>query len=386
MNPQMEAEQALLGALLLAPDQLDAVAGWLEARHFYRPAHAALFEVLLAQHEAGLPALASSAAGDRSAWATQAMAAAAGAVPGFSPGYGHTLIAACPVTDHAAAYGRMVLETAVRRQVHEHAHRLLHAARTGAVDGTLRLTTGLRDAIGELASSWGSLESRARRATGPWPPEPPQRGVEESLQEERALLASLTALPREVRDITRWLHPADFLDPGHQAVYGALAALGHRGEPIDALTVLWEIQHRGALASGTITADAVRSITRSGFTGDPGYWAEQVLQASVLRSATAAAGTVRLLSLDASLPAARLLGSALHALRDTEAVQKRWLVATATSTDEPADSQAETREPRRGAARTRTLAPVPSTGTAATPPPSPSQQAACARTPIKSTH
>ncbi|MCX4758773.1 DnaB-like helicase N-terminal domain-containing protein [Kitasatospora purpeofusca] len=384
MNPQMEAEQAVLGAILLAPERLRDVAGWLRPEHFYRPAHAALFEVLLAQDAAGHPAPPDTD-GASSAWATQAMASAAEASPGFTPGYGHTLIAACPVTGHAAAYGRMVLETAVRRQVHEHAHRLLAAARTGAVDGTLRLTGDLRAAIGQLADAWGSLDENPRPLPGPWPLELPPPAVEETLRQEAALLASLTALPREVRDISPWLHPADFLDRGHRAVYRAVAALAHRGEPIDPLTVLWEIQHHGDLASGTTTADAVRAVTRAGFSGDPGYWAEQVLQGSVLRSALTAAGTVRMLSLDTSLPAARLLGSALHTLRGTEAVQKRWRAATGTAgADGNPVGEPDEPEHRRDAARARSLAPVPDTGT--TGPASPAQQAACARAPIRSSH
>ncbi|MEV0188447.1 DnaB-like helicase N-terminal domain-containing protein [Kitasatospora purpeofusca] len=385
MNPQMEAEQAVLGAILLAPELLRDVAGWLRPEHFYRPAHAALFEVLLAQGAAGHPDPPPDADGVSSAWATRAMASAAEASPGFTPGYGHTLIAACPVTGHAAAYGRMVLETAVRRQVHEHAHRLLAAARTGAVDGTLRLTGDLRAAIGQLADTWGSLDESPQPTPGPWPLELPPPAVEETLRQEAALLASLTALPREVRDISRWLHPVDFLDRGHRAVYRAVAALAHRGKPIDPLTVLWEVQHHGDLASGATTASAVRSVTRAGFSGDPGYWAEQVLQASVLRSAITSAGTVRMLSLDASLPAARLLGSALRTLRGTEAVQKRWRAATGTvgADGNPVGEPGEP-EHRRGAARARSLAPVPDTGTRG--PASPAQQAACARAPIRSSH
>ncbi|MGW2548518.1 hypothetical protein ACWC5I_48630, partial [Kitasatospora sp. NPDC001574] len=130
-----------------------------------------------------------------------------------------------------------------------------------------------------------------------------------------------------------------------------------------------------------ITADAVRAITRTGFTGDPGYWAEQVLRAHVLRSATATAGAVRLLSLDASVPAALLLGSARHVLRESGAVQRRWRTATGG-----AEPEAEEPEPeqRRGAARARTLAPVPDTGAAA--PTSPAQQAVSPRAPVRSTH
>ncbi|MFC9331701.1 DnaB-like helicase N-terminal domain-containing protein [Kitasatospora sp. NPDC057015] len=381
VNPQMEAEQAVLGAILLAPRQLRSLSAWLRPAHFYRPAHAALFEALLAQQEAGHPGLVSDSDVDQLAWVTQAMAAASAANPGFTAAYGHALIAACPVPGHAVSYGRMVLETAVRREVHEHAHRLLNAARTGHIEAALQLTGALRTAIDRLADSWGSPDERPRPAPGPWPLELSEHIVEETRQHEQVLLGAVTAVPGELAEITSWLHPADFLDPGHRAVYRALAALGHRGDPIDPLTVLWEVQHRGTLSGGDITADGVRSITRAGFTGDPGYWAEQVLRASVLRSATTSAGAVRLLSLDASVPAARLLGSALHVLRETEAMQKRW--RTATSGAEPGTCDTRPGKHRRGAARARTLAPVPDTAGAAAP--SPAQQAVSPRAPVRST-
>ncbi|MFF2955700.1 DnaB-like helicase N-terminal domain-containing protein [Kitasatospora sp. NPDC057965] len=377
MTPQMEAEQALLGAVLLDPARLKAV-DWLEPKHFYRPAHAALYQVLLDQAAAGHPGLDPEAAEARAGWATDAMTAAAEACPAFTAGYGHTLIAACPVSGHAAAYGRMVLESWIRRQVHEHAHRLLAAARTGDLDATLHLTARLRSAVGDLARAWGPVDTRPHPSPGPWPLELPDHAVQETLGQERALLASLTALPRQVGDVTRRVHPLDLLDRGHQALYRAIGALGHRGEPIDPLTVLWEVQHRAADA---ITADAVRSITRAGFAGDPDYWADEVLKAAVLRSATASAGAVRLMALDSSIPAARLLGSCLHALRQTEQVQKRW--RTAAPDREAADRANGPPEHRRSAARARTFVSVPDTAPVA---PSPAQQAAPARAAIKSTH
>ncbi|MFB7672691.1 DnaB-like helicase N-terminal domain-containing protein [Kitasatospora purpeofusca] len=381
VTPQMEAEQAVLGAVLLDPRQLAAVSSWLRPAHFYRPAHTALYEVLLAQKKDGHPGLSGDSEA-RSAWALEAMTTASAACPAFTAGYGHTLIAACPTAGHAASYGRMVLETAIRRQVHEHAHRLLAAARTGHTDTVPQLTGDLRTAITHLADTWGALDQRPVPLTGPWPLELPENTTEETLSREEVLLASLSAAPTDLLDIARWLHPVDFLDSGHQALYQALLALGHRGEAIDSLTVLWEAQHRGALASGAITADRIRRITRVGYSGDPGYWAEQVLCASLLRSATAAAGAVRLLSRDAALSAARLLGSALHVLREAEAVQSRWRTATGGARGRPARGDPEPF--RRDAARTRTLAPVPDTAGAT--PPSPAQQAAPPRTPVRSTH
>ncbi|MEU9074562.1 DnaB-like helicase N-terminal domain-containing protein [Kitasatospora sp. NPDC048538] len=381
-NPQMEAEQALLGALLLSPGQLDSVAPWLDPGHFYRPAHAALYEVLLTQRAAGHLGLTEDASKEQLRdWALGAMSAAAKASRGFTPGYGATLMAACPVSRHASAYGRMVLEGAIRRRVHESAHRLQYAARTGSLERTLELTGALREAINEMAGSWRSLDERPRPLPGPWPLELTEVVREKTLQHESAMLSSVTALPDGLVEITRWLRPADFLDAGHRAVYKALTALAHRSEPIDQLTVLWEAQHRGAIASGAITADGVRAVTRSGFSGDPQYWAERVLRASLLRQATISAGVVRLLARDSSLPAARLLGSALHALGSAEDVQDRWRSANnLPHGSDPPPAPAVAAE-RRQAARARTPVTVPNPGTAM----SPAQDAVSPRAVIRST-
>ncbi|MFF2746460.1 DnaB-like helicase N-terminal domain-containing protein [Kitasatospora sp. NPDC058048] len=381
LAPDMEAEQALLGALLLAPTELDSVTRWLTPTHFLRPAHAALYEVLLAQRTAGHPGAAEAADDDQLRdFALGAQTAARTASRGLSPSYGAILIAACPQPRHARAYARMVLEASIRRQVHERAHRLQHAARTDDLDGVLELTGELRQALHELADLWGALDERPRPLPGPWPLELSDAVRETTATHETALLSSATAAPEGLQQIVRWLRPGDFLDRGHGAVFQALAALARRGEPVDTLTVLWEAQRQGAIAAGAITADGVRAATRNGLTGDPHYWGERVLRASVLRQSAASAGVVRLLARDSSLPAARLLGCALHALGITEAVQDRWRTSNGSplrTGPTPIPSGTD----RRAAARSRVPAAVPR-GTVS---PSPAEAAAPPGSPVRST-
>ncbi|MFJ7278292.1 DnaB-like helicase N-terminal domain-containing protein [Kitasatospora sp. NPDC098663] len=381
LSPDLEAEQALLGALLLAPSELETVKVWLKPSHFLRPAHAALYEVLLAQRASGHPGSAKDSTRDQLRdWALDALASAREASRGLTPSYASTLMLVCPTASHANAYGRMVLESAIRRQVHTHAHRLQHAARAGSLDDVLRLSAELHTAIHELATTWGSLDECPRPLPGPWPLELPDGIREKTLLDETALLSSSTSVPDTLIATTRWLRPSDFLDPGHGAVYQALAALARHAEPVDAMTVLWETQRRGAIASGAITADGVRAATRHGFSGDPQYWGERVLRASVLRGTADAAGVVRLLSRDTALPTARLLGSALHTLGTAEAVQDRWRTATGA----PPRTQlppAAVRADRRGAARVRTPGPVSRTAVAL----SPAEAAASSRSPVRST-
>ncbi|MFD0259058.1 DnaB-like helicase N-terminal domain-containing protein [Kitasatospora indigofera] len=385
MTPQLEAEQALLGAVLLAPRQLTVVSGWLEPRHFHRPAHVAIFEALLAQRDAGHRALSDAATeADLRDWALQAMTAAALASPSFTPGYGHTLIEACPQADHAPVYGRMVLETAVRRALQEHAHRLLDAASAGRADAddaqaAVALTLALQRVVEQLSDAWGSIDNRrGRRLPAAAPARLSERAVEATLNHEAMLLGSLTAAPGQVGDLARWLRPEDFLDPGHGAVYQALVGLSHRGEPVDALTVLWEVQRRGALTSRVTSREQVRALCRGGFTGDPGYWAELVLRASLIRSAATSAGIVRVLALDASLSAAPLLGSAVQALEPALRVQRRWRAATG---QDPPPAEPAPPGRRQEAALTRSHTPAQG---APEPAPSPAGQAAAVRPGLRS--
>jgi replicative DNA helicase len=327
LSPQLEAEQAVLGACLLVPTQLDSLRTWLEPRHFLRPAHGQFFAVMLAQlDEVPLP----TTDDQRRDWALRAMAAGARTIPGFSASYGQSLISACPTAAHADAYGRMVLETAVRRALEQHAHRLLAAAASGSVRTTVDLTVALHTVIDQLTSAWGTIDVRSTKPL----PEPATtvgllsgRAAEAARDDERMLLASLVESPARISEIASWLTGGDFLAPEHRAVYQALAALAHRGEPVDELTALWEVQRRGALADETTTVEEVRTLVTPGMPGDPDYWAERVLRASLLHASATSAGIVRVLALDASVSAGTLLGDSLRALAPADRLQQRHRAA-----------------------------------------------------------
>ncbi|MGV9266627.1 DnaB-like helicase N-terminal domain-containing protein [Kitasatospora sp. NPDC003701] len=360
MSPQLEAEQAVLGACLLDPSQVGALTGWLEPRHFYRPAHEGFFAILLAQHAAGHPALAPDSGDEQNKdWALTAIATAARDVPGFSASYGHTLASTCPRSEHAASYGRMVLETAVRRALEEHAHRLLAAAGSDSVEATVELTGALHAVIQRLADAWGTVDQRSRRPL-PTPPSPgaAPSAVEAARQHEQALLSSLLGAPRQIPQIASWLTGEDFTDPGHRAVYLAMAALAHRREAVDELTVLWEVQRRGALAAGVISVARVREVCAEGMPGDPAYWAEHVLRGALLRAAATSAGIVRVMALDASIAAGPLLGSAIRALAPADRVQDRLRAATATPAERGGPVVLGTAR-RKGAALSRSPTPPP---------------------------
>ncbi|MCX5085659.1 DnaB-like helicase N-terminal domain-containing protein [Streptomyces sp. NBC_00401] len=125
----------------------------------------------------------------------------------------------------------------------------------------------------------------------------------------------------------RWLHPDDFADPGHQQIYRALGTLHHRGEPIDQLTVLWETQRRGALADGVLDAKRVRRICDPLLGGAAEHFGEQVVQASLVRTATLVSRQVGALANRDALAPGQLISYVLHALGPLDEVRRRLRTA-----------------------------------------------------------
>ncbi|MCG3039020.1 helicase DnaB [Streptomyces sp. S1A] len=334
MRPLVEAEQAVLGAVLLDPGQLPRLAGWLAPAHFSRPVHAALYAAMLKLRADRHPAAHAGADEVPLSWVTDTVAEASRHVRGLTAAYPHTLAAACPRPGHAPAYGRMVLEGAIHRSVAEHAVRLHQAARADAVRGeaeeSLHCARRLTGVLTDLGRRWGGVEPRATALRGPSPaaPQPSLPSDERVVADERHLLGVLVERPARLDQVVAWLRPEDFAVPAHALLYRCVAALHHRGEPVDHLTVLWEAQHRGLLADGTVTAEQVRDICGSAAAGSAEYLAQQVARASVLRTAATSARAVQELADDESLSPGRLIGYALHALEPLAEAVRRWRQAT----------------------------------------------------------
>jgi len=309
-----------LGALLLEPVRIRDVHELLRPEHMYRPAHAALFRVLLEQppHPPGKHA----ALADR----TMALIHATTAhTAGITPAYAHTLMAACPHPRNAVAYARMILDAADHRTIAVHAIRLAQVAAAdrdrGGLQDTLTHHRALHTALDELAHRWGrpSRDPSPNRVVHTAPPDRPSP---RDAADEQALVAALIADPRPLDEIRR-LHPTDFADPTHAALYQCVGALTHRGEPVDPLTVLWEAQRRGHL-HGDRDPELFLRICASAGPGSADHWAERVLRASILRTATTTAGAVRTLAEDGTVAAYALATAARESLAPLDAVRERW--------------------------------------------------------------
>ncbi|GLF95554.1 DnaB-like helicase N-terminal domain-containing protein [Streptomyces yaizuensis] len=377
MNPLHRAEQAVLGAIFLNPTQLEQLSSWLRSKHFYRPAHQALYASALALRDRGHPGSTAAVGSVPVSWVADAVTEAGTRTRGVTASYAHQLVAACPRPEHAVVYGRMVLEGAIHRTVAEHAVRLHQAARADTVRGgteeTLLRADALAGVLTDLARRWGT---DPRPVPPPAQPEPVPRATEVLdrglLADEEFLLACLTARPDQFDAVVGWLRPGDFGDPGHQQLYRALGALNHRGEPVDQLTVLWEVQRRGALTDGSLDAERVLAVCDPlALVGSAEHFGEQVIGAALVRTAAESAQRVRALAEDSSVPAGRLIGHALHALGPLDELRQRWHTArtgpapenppAARSSPGRAEAARARSRPRRTAPPTPAAAPVPAT-------------------------
>lgn len=323
------AEQALLGALLFQPRALITVSGWLEPEHFYLPHHTALYSAMCHLAKADHPAFAEAQPTPEQGleWVQQATARGAEAASALTPSYAHALINACPQPEHAAAYGRMVLASHARRTVAEHAARLGQAVRESRrSDAGMELVCAradeLADVLDQLARRWrphpGSLP-RTETATATSLNE----GTDDQGLGERALLSAVTHQPAALREIRTYLMAEDFADSVHQQLFRTLAALEHRGDPIDPVTVVWEAQHRGVFTRTTTTPEDILTICEpSG--NDPAYWATRVLGQALLSAATDGAVRTGRLAADTTLTPHQLITASRRALGDLTAIRLRW--------------------------------------------------------------
>ncbi|MEU8687715.1 DnaB-like helicase N-terminal domain-containing protein [Streptomyces sp. NPDC048665] len=333
MTPLVHAEQAVLGAIFLEPGQLGRLSPWLRPEHFSRPVHAAVYAAMLELKADGHPAAATKAGTPVPlAWVTDTLREASARTRGLTASYLHSLVSACPRPDHAPVYGRMVLEGAIHRSVAKHAARLHQATladgRADTAKETLHHAQVLSDVLTDLARGWGA-EARPVQPPVAYAPqaERPQPVGEQVLADEEFLLGCIASSPEQLLGLVRWLRPGDFADPGHQQIFRALGALHHRGEPIDQLTVLWEVQRRGVLADGTLDAERVRRVCNPLVGLAAEHFGEQVVQASLVRTATLAAQRVGALADRDALAPGQLIGYALHALGPLDDVRRRLRLA-----------------------------------------------------------
>ncbi|WP_431910033.1 replicative DNA helicase [Amycolatopsis thermoflava] len=123
----MVAEQAVLGAMMLSADAIGEVTEVIDVSDFYRPAHAAIYQAILALYGKGDPtdALVVSAELERRGELQRIGTA----------NYLHTLMATVPTASNVAHYAQIVAEKATLRRVGEAGTRIQQLGYAG-VQGT----------------------------------------------------------------------------------------------------------------------------------------------------------------------------------------------------------------------------------------------------------
>ncbi|GIE96680.1 hypothetical protein Ari01nite_41450 [Paractinoplanes rishiriensis] len=145
----LAAEQAVIGAALLAPALMADLAATLAPADFGRPAHVVLWEAMCGMHAAGIPS------DPITVTAHLAECGIIGKVGGAA--YLHTLTADVPTAAHAAHYAGIVADLAKRRKVADLGSQLSHLA-TSVTDAADMLAAGralLDDA--EVPGGWSPL-------------------------------------------------------------------------------------------------------------------------------------------------------------------------------------------------------------------------------------
>jgi hypothetical protein len=260
-NLAVRAEQAVLGALLTDHTLIDQVP-YLAGSDFSDVAHKWIFDAIAETHAAH-----SDAARPRF------MTLVAESTPEIDVAYLSSLPDRCPVPAHLAAYGRMVAEAAMIRELDVHAHRIAQ----GAADLIRRragATTIQERSVPEHLARLAEAMIRHTRRLDPdrWPEVTGQPAAERSprlpeqlqARREAEVLAGLLQHPGECGQVMKWL-PARAFAPGprreiYEALRAVVRAVVRAGGPVDALTVAWQLcMHQAAEATAGFGEAPARS-------------------------------------------------------------------------------------------------------------------------------
>jgi hypothetical protein len=239
-NLTYRAERAVLGALLHEPDLLNEVS-FLNPGDFASQQHEEIFQAIRAARATdssrGYPpfefAVASSAAS-----------------PGLSVRYLQGLTGVCPQPANVGAYARMVVEAALCRQMLVHAERLFREAGDLHYEVTRAARTPAADESAEtfpthLLKLAHAMYVHARRfdpaVEAPDPDSHQPVADEQQVRQEEEVLAGLLQHHSSNTGVLEWLPAEAFTEGPRREIYAAITTLARHGDPIDELTVEWQL-------------------------------------------------------------------------------------------------------------------------------------------------
>jgi hypothetical protein len=258
-NLTYRAERAVLGALLHEPALLNEV-GFLNPGDFVSQQHQEVFRAILA---------ARAADSGRHYPPFEFAVASSAASPGLSVRYLQGLAHGCTHPANVGAYARMVVEAALSRQMLVHAERLFREAgdlhyevtNAGKARGADQSAETFPTHLLKLAHA---MYVHARRFD-PAAEAPegdtcePVAADEDQVYQEEQVLAGLLQHHEFNTGVLNWLTAEAFTEGPRREIYQAIAAVYRRGDPIDELTIEWQLAGDRAMTQPTrgLTPEAV---------------------------------------------------------------------------------------------------------------------------------
>jgi len=251
VNLAYRAERALLGALLQDPGQIDD-APFVTVADFASSHHQRVFTAILTarmeQHSRSTPP-------------RDLDVVVAALDPELNLGQLRAISESCPRPGNGATYARMVIEASLCRQLAVHAGHLFEAA--GRLNHDIARFTDTaksdHDAetfLGHLLKLAGVLLNHAQefgpgivRGTPPIREQDAERG--EHARQEEEVLADLIHNFWSNSQVLEWLPAEAFTSGQRREVYQAIIALASNGEPVDELTVDWQLARNRTLHPAT---------------------------------------------------------------------------------------------------------------------------------------
>jgi replicative DNA helicase len=286
-NLTYRAERAVLGALLDEPGLLNEV-GFLNPGDFASQQHQETFRAILA-------ARATDPGRDYPPFAF-AVASAAGP-PGLSVRYLQSLADTCPHPANVDAYARMVVEAALSRQMLVHAERLFREAgdlhyevsQASKAPGVDESADTFPAHLLKLAHAMYIHAKRFDPAVEAPDQSSPSPVVDEhQVHQEEEVLAGLLQHHEFNNGVLNWLPAEAFAEGPRREIYQAITAVAGRDDPIDELTVEWQLTGDRAMNQPTrgLTREAVAAA------GDDAGYVDVLAAIPVATTAATAAGRV----------------------------------------------------------------------------------------------
>lgn len=272
------AEQVVLGAILLQPQQFDEVREWLTPDNFEGTAERQTYQAIWDLATDNRP-ITPQAVEQRLRLPREYADALA------DVSFVVSCMQRCPQADRAPVYGRMVLEMWIRREVAERAVGLRQRAAAAETPDALNRVFAEVDGVRRYVERLHRQEAVASKVKSPTPLnvaelQPLSRAAtRDDYQLELRTVRALAVQPVALEVVDRWLRVGDFADETCGDLYGELQNLRAARNPIDPIILAWRAERVG-LSGPAVDALLTRPAPADA-TDEPVDLARRVLHSSV---------------------------------------------------------------------------------------------------------